>query len=528
MNEEASPGPNGDMNEEALPKTNGYMNEEALPEPNGGYDSEPSSIAANASRKRREGEKKLSIEARRVNGTFLALQKPSYSLRKGIENLRRDGGTLRSDNRKRLWWLLEECRSRHMWAEACGLLSVLLQATVGSYSPSVNRIKYKERILVQSEFIIDCLRHGNIEGARQDAVCLKQFRGFGSNAFANLVVGLVFARLWYSGLPEDLKLTRTGSLITYTQSEVPFECIFTSNDASEGGSAIFHANSGSGSSIALDKVHGGDPAFTSTVKVEQAEPLNDKSAEEDLQIHEGPPRHSIFYSQGLPLWLLPMNLPYPDGDLEDAALAHGELRNDHYNNAVNHLQAAIHMPNPKLEAFHPLIQMLLLGDQVAEALNEVEKLCPTSASEFQLRIKASLLELFDSSDSAKRIACFEEMLKKKPSCSYSVERLIHLHRQGEYEVTELMKMIALHLDASTGTCDAWQALASCLLRLSQCEGDRASTCSNGCDENDLNGSNKIPEAFTKAASRDVWRVRARWWRKRHFDCPELEKNAAPG
>lgn len=76
----------------------------------------------------------------------------------------------------------------------------------------------------------------------------------------------------------------------------------------------------------------------------------------------------------------------------------------------------------------------------------------------------------------------------------------------------------MHLDASYGTCDTWQELASCFLKLSECEGDRISInggCgpdSRGCSDN----SNNIPELFTSGKSGEAWSLRSRWWLNRHF------------
>lgn len=93
-------------------------------------------------------------------------------------------------------------------------------------------------------------------------------------------------------------------------------------------------------------------------------------------------------------------------------------------------------------------------------------------------------------------------------------------------------MIALHLDAATyGICDAWHELASCFLRLSQCEEDRISTLGVGSDpygQGHLENSNKIPDLFTNGESGKTWRLRARWWLNRHFHYRILMSDISSG
>lgn len=83
-----------------------------------------------------------SSKARKIKGTMLAINKPSYCLKKGIGSLQCGGESLRFQHRKRLSRLLNQLIRRHNWAEASGVLSVLLQGTVRDHSLSSNRAKY--------------------------------------------------------------------------------------------------------------------------------------------------------------------------------------------------------------------------------------------------------------------------------------------------------------------------------------------------------------------------------------------------
>lgn len=102
---------------------------------------------------------------------------------------------------------------------------------------------------------------------------------------------------------------------------------------------------------------------------------------------------------------------------------------------------------------------------------------------------------------------------------------------GDYDTQNLVEMIASHLDASYGMCDTWQELASCILKLSQCEGDRVSTCGGGSDphsQGHLDDSIKIPELFICGESGKTWRLRSRWWLNRHFHDRILMSDIASG
>lgn len=46
------------------------------------------------------------------------------------------------------------------------------------------------------------------------------------------------------------------------------------------------------------------------------------------------------------------------------------------------------------------------------------------------RLQASLLEHFDSGNYVKLCKCFEDILKKDPTCSDSLSRLVLMHRRG--------------------------------------------------------------------------------------------------
>ncbi|KAK6154296.1 hypothetical protein DH2020_008544 [Rehmannia glutinosa] len=425
-----------------------------------------------------------------------------------------------------------------------------------------------------TKFILTCLQRGSMEDAYQAAlwystdyfllylptrlISVMQERGFDSDPVANLVVGLAFCQLWYSDIPKELQLTEMDSSGTYMQPEIPVDGIrmpidySKDNDALEAGGANSVIQCDSNTSVAFDKVVEGDDSqqkgsmdvddnvkketsLASSQPQESYMKLAEASGNSDYSFsnYSGDlPHASIFYSQGLPIsslpfihqlleglppWVLPIKLPSSHENLEDVLYMHRKLHNNHYKSALKYLRVALYSTPPVVEALHPLIQMLLLGDQVQEALDELETLSQSMDTVLQLRLKASLLEHFDSGSYVKLCTSFEDILKKDPTCSDSLARLILMHRRGDYDTQSLMEMIALHLDASYGICDTWQELASCFLRLSQCEEDRVSTCgSDRYGQGYLDESNKIPELFTNGESGKAWRLRSRWWLNRHF------------
>ncbi|XP_022847813.1 uncharacterized protein LOC111370370 [Olea europaea var. sylvestris] len=242
------------------------------------------------------------------------------------------------------------------------------------------------------------------------------------------------------------------------------------------------------------------------------------------------PHVSIFDTHGLPPWLLPMHLPNSREIFEDLMDEHKKFHNDYYTSALKHLRVSLYSKVPVIEAFHPLIQMLLLGDRVNEALDELEKSFKISETVLQLRLKAALLEHFNGIYNVKLCTCFEDILKKDPTCSNSLARLVVMHQRGDYNTEKLAEMIALHLDATYAKSDMWKELASCFLRLRLCGDDRMS-CSNrkdGHNQASFCHSNQILDISTNSASGKNWRLRCRWWLNRHFSHSILLSDIATG
>ncbi|KAF6149433.1 hypothetical protein GIB67_016971 [Kingdonia uniflora] len=198
-----------------------------------------------------------------------------------------------------------------------------------------------------------------------------------------------------------------------------------------------------------------------------------------------------------------------------------QIFNKDYDNAVKHLEIALFSSQPVLAALHPMIQLLLskllvLGDQATEALEKLEKLCCSSSELLLLGLKVILLKCFGDKDSIELSTHYEDILKKDPTCSHSLTRLIILHSNGAYGLAALIEMIALHLDASYGAWDIWRELASCFVKLlPRCE-DQMPVCGNASSGDSLESLGEILRAFRNEGSRKSWKLRLIWWSTRHF------------
>ncbi|KAF8402415.1 hypothetical protein HHK36_013370 [Tetracentron sinense] len=469
-----------------------------------------------------------------IKRVCLSLFKPSYT--PGLNNVR-------TEHRGRLRRLLNKLVRQHNWKEASGILSVLLKGTCNENSPVNNRRKYwvtmellkqternhinpakikhiyeiwmrkigsmknwpvKDRCVVQLEFILFCLTQGNIEEAHQASICLMQEPELGGDPISNMMVGLTFYQLWYSAIPKEMKLRNSDT----SDPRMPSEMYGTrSNSPAE--------NSDGHNAVGIHEVNFPIRCDSDTSVGDYEEICENNNGD----IHKEQ-SHQDFQPKGFYMQDAVQLLPHSDGKLEDSIYLHREMLNGYYTNAVKHLRLALYSTPPLLEALLPLIQLLLIGDQVKEALKELKKLCHNSNAPLPFRLMASLLECFDNKHCNILSACYEDILKKDPVCSHSLASLIAMHKNGDYSLESLLEMIALHLDSTYAACSIWGELASCFLRLSQYEEDRMSICGNenenGCKQWYSVRSTTIPRALTEGISRKSWRLRCRWWATRHF------------
>ncbi|XP_023771320.1 uncharacterized protein LOC111919979 isoform X1 [Lactuca sativa] len=514
---------------------------------------------------------------RNIKRIILSVTKPSYTLKRGSG---RDMRSLRWEHRNKLRYLLRQLIRRQNWDEASGVLSVLLKGTHRENSLSTNRTKYwttlallehmgsaktktrkihhlyeiwmkknfaitknrrwlKGRFDVQLEFLLYCLSQGDSDGAYQAVISFLQETDFTSDPIANLVAGLAFSHLWYNSIKKEMQLQDSLEPSTSIQSGMSGidhsngQCVVEVEDSD----SAFERDSNT--SIRIGKTIDGNRVVPMEVdynvkKEMQYEELHLNSLESD-QIddssqfpHTGNKRYgSIFYAHDLENFLMPLKFPSTK-ELGDFISFQKRIHTDHYKAAVKHLRGALHSTPPAFEALLPLIQMLLFGDQVKEAIEEVESVVQISDATLPFRLKASLQEHFSNEDATKLSACFEETLKKDPTCSHSISKLISFHHDGFYNTENLVEMIALHLDATYADCHIWREFASCFLRLSQCDEDRMSSCVGEGKDSSRKHSKNTPDMFKDNTSRKNWRIRCRWWLTRHFTQTILASEVSSG
>ncbi|XP_043701187.1 uncharacterized protein LOC122651738 isoform X2 [Telopea speciosissima] len=504
---------------------------------------------------------------RPLKKTCVSFTKPSYIPR--LNNVR-------TENCGRITHLTGKLMRQHNWKEASGTLSVALKGTCKETSPVKNRIKYtavmellkrldnnhlslakikhiyeiwmrknrsmknwraKDRYVIQLEFVLFCLTQGNIKEAHQAVICLMQESEYGSDPTLNMMVGLIFYQLWYSTIQKDMRLrdsdrsdspTTLEIFRTWSVDPVEDSDCHKAADMHEENSP---AQCDSETSIRIDKKISVDSCNPQKKKSRQniqpqgfymeesaEQNANDEapfSYRDDNLMHE-----SIFFARGLDTSLLPIRFPRSHENWEEFMHLHRQLLNDHYASAVKHLRVALYSAPPELAALLPLIQLLLVGDRVNEAMSELERLCHNTNMTLPFRLRASIAECFDLKQYDVLSTCYEDILKKDPTCIHSLRKLITMHNNGDYNFEPLVEMIALHLDATYATCDIWGELASCFLKLSHYEEDQMSVCGN---ENEYGNKkqfsvcfNSIPRSFIEGNLRMSWKLRCKWWSRRHF------------
>lgn len=184
---------------------------------------------------------------------------------------------------------------------ALELLSVIEGENLGSrriqgiyelWMKKIGLLRYwhtKHRFSVQLDVILTCLQRGNTRDAYQAALCLKKEPGFDGDAVANLVVGLTFSQLWYSGLPEELQLTALDSSGFGLQSEIPIDKFhmpmeYSKEDSPyEAGGDNLDIHCGSVTSVANDKEVGECDSNKNSMDTETKEKKETSCSSYELQ-----------------------------------------------------------------------------------------------------------------------------------------------------------------------------------------------------------------------------------------------------
>ncbi|KAL8143313.1 hypothetical protein V2J09_016345 [Rumex salicifolius] len=494
-------------------------------------------------------------------------------------------GNLRHQNRLRLRYLLNKLMKRRHWADAGGVLTVLLQGTCNERSLHNNYIKYSAAMeilghvesghayskeiegiynlwmkkivpkknrpwkdkFVLFDSIVSFLMEKNYDGAR-----LVQGGEVENDPISNLILGLCHYELWYTTLPEDRQLIDIHDQEMLNETEESGTELYNNVANSEGYQAVTVRDTNSSfkclseTSVMNDKViqmNNLNRQGSLSYADQQREMKNYQSQVQGLYIHsdqlsgsEGGSlmkrntnRHhsSAFASHGFPDSLLfPIQWDPLNENIEDVLK---ELQpNDDCKDAVEYLRKALNFTPGVAEALLPLVQILLLNDRVTEALDELEKFSHASKALFASKLKTHYFECLGCKNFEQFCSSYEDILKKDPTCRHAVTKLIRAYQMGDYGPDRLFEMIALHMDAAFADHDIWRELALCLLKVSEYEEDQVSTCLNGEAGGRLNQNKKIPTMFFKGVLGKNWKLRYKWWLNRHFNKKLLASEMAGG
>ncbi|XP_028755527.1 uncharacterized protein LOC114742677 [Neltuma alba] len=414
----------------------------------------------------------------------------------------------------------------------------------------------ENRFAVHLEFILFFIMQGNIEEAYQAVLCLKQENGSDHDFMANMMMGLVFYELWYSCIPKEFQWRDLDEIDSPRTSYIEGDEFSNQRGQSEWhntvethiGEAFYKCDSNS--SVCNDKKisvdAGVDQDMSAPMEInvdhQREKPLSNfqpqgfyMDSEEHTENGDSDFNNrfhmqdasSLYALGGLDSELLPLHLP-DHHSLENFIFMHNKLLNGYFRDAVKYLQRALDSTPSALAALLPLIQLLLIGGQVDEALNILEKQCRTSDSALPFRLKAILLERLKPNNSLLLASCFEDTLKKDRTCCESLAKLVKLHLNGHYNVESLVEMIASHLDATDAEHYTWKVFASCFLILFSYEEDCMSTCVNDSEDELRKHVRSFPSGIPKVFTEKPWKVRSRWWKRRHFGSKNCKSEIQAG
>ncbi|XP_020582071.1 uncharacterized protein LOC110025762 isoform X2 [Phalaenopsis equestris] len=384
---------------------------------------------------------------------------------------------------------------------------------------------HAKKHLLQLELALFYLSQGKIKEAYSHTRFLVT-EEFGTEPYVNLIHGLILYQLWYADLPEEMQIKGFDVHLSSDALGMPMIDGFQETDIDESSNghvavdientkASFHCSSES--SVGIEKIfmvgkydalrENSVDAFNAQVHISQCD------GEEKVlpKLRDNFINTSIFFASELDKRLLPIHIKLLTEDPIQSILLYRKLANEKYRDAVKHLRLALHSTPPLLAALLPFIQ-------VHEAIVELDKSCHELDSALPFRLKARLLQCFCSGQISVISSCYESALTKDPACYYSIERLIKMHKTGNYSTTPLLEMLAMHLDSVDGKCSIWEEFASCFLKLQTSMlfhyEDCISTNNGAATTNKY--CNRIPTIFTEGETGDTWRLRCRWWVSRHF------------
>ncbi|VVB00352.1 unnamed protein product [Arabis nemorensis] len=519
-------------------------------------------------RRHREISSDLVLE-KQYKRTLLCVAKPSYLLSIGSTSHR-------IEYINELPKILRELLRQRNWNDASRVLSVLMQGTMRDCSPMMNRLKYEaqiqivshlqpnrnkadeigkiydtwigkigkqhkeERLLVWFEQICHFIEHGMNGDAYSAVISLMQNRDFGMLPRSNLYIGITFYKLWCSKFskelqPEDedcgesisnMSESRSDHLVEYSvRDESVYSVESEGSVRNESESSVMNCKRVSHMSIS----DLGSGMVMKKVKLESSQHYNNpprlyaSSEENEVSLENGVARTFdpalVKILGDMDPWLLPLKPP------EDPDCYVKMVNDFYYKEAVRYMRLTLQSPSyASLASLHPLIQLLLIGGNVDEAMKVVEEMCDKVHDIKPFRIKALMMERFHP-NSDMLTKSYEDILMIDPTCVTTLKKLIEMSKEDGYSRESLIEMIALHVEASFPDPEIWEEFASCFIYFFEnLDEDRMSVClnRNGEEENQQQTYsvryNPTPKMFTNSS----WTLRAKWWLHRHFSPEMLE------
>jgi len=207
----------------------------------------------------------------------------------------------------------------------------------------------------------------------------------------NLIHGLISFDKWYSGLPKDMQVEEFdvyNESCTISMKSDGCEGTSLADDSDDNSiddDASLHPCSSESSinnennNIKMDKKPG---IIRPKEEIDPLGSVNEDFRSIFLNTSDGP-------TCGLEKSLLPLRLKIPtvvSNDCFDKYWQYKSTPNASYEDAEKCLRLALHSNPPVMAALLPLIQILLLGDKLKDALDELERtfLSSTTALPFQV------------------------------------------------------------------------------------------------------------------------------------------------
>ncbi|KAL1195776.1 hypothetical protein V5N11_002554 [Cardamine amara subsp. amara] len=513
------------------------------------------------------------LDKQKFKRILLCRAKPSYLIGLGPK-------ASRSEYLNKLPGILRELLHLRFWRDASRVLSVLMQGTMKDLCPKMNRLKYEaqiqivshletkknkadeigkiydtwigkigkkhkeERLLVWYEQICHFIEHEMNDEASSAVISLMQNRDFGMFPQTNLFIGISFYKMWCSKFlkelqPEDADSNQSVSSMSRSGSVSRVESPGRDESVNSVDSEVSSRKDSETSVINYKKnSHTSNSNDSGTrmdrkVKLESAEHFTNPpllyatSEENEASVQDGAAFDPALIQilGDMDPWLLSMKPP------EDPDCYRKIVNDSYFKDAVKHLRLTLQSPrHVSLAAIHSLVQLLLIGGHVDEAMKVVEEMCKKVHDIKLYRIKAAMMEKFHSNINM-LAKSYEDILKIDPNCVTTLKKLIGMSIEDGYRREKLIEMIALHVEASFPEPEIWKELASCFLHFFEnLDEDRMSVCLNG------NGEERKPQTYSLRynptprmfINNKSWTLRAKWWLHRHFSPGMLETDIKNG